>query len=68
MVGMVVHDRSLIAYVYPGPDTSISFMEDNVKLNNTARFANIKSIIFKSSATDVPGNCSDLKSIAVASG
>ena len=62
-LGMVVHGRSLIAYIYPGPDTSVSFMEDNIIMNSTARLANIKSITFKSSASNALRNCSDLRPI-----
>ena len=59
-LGFVVHGRSLVAYLYPGPDTSLTFYENNIESESVQRILNIKSLIFKSNSSMVPTNCTDI--------
>ena len=59
-LGLVVHGRSLIAYLYPGPATSLTFYENNIESSSAQRVMNIKSLIFKSNSSIAPTNCSDI--------
>lgn len=60
-LGLVVHGRSLISYLYPGPATSLTFYENNIEINSAQRIMNIKSLIFKSNSSISPTNCSDIQ-------